>query len=95
MPKARHSRGLTMPVTSGRCEVRSISASMSRSMYMFSALAPPADKYPPKQVARTSHSDGTPCSARNITGTVVISRSSMIRGLVKATKAMTRAPNGR
>src|SRR5690606_34169144 len=35
------------------------------------------------------------CCARNITGTVVMRRSSMIRGLVRATNAITRAPNGR
>ena len=47
------------------------------------------------QVASTSHRSGTPLAARNITGTVVISSSSMTRGLVSATNALTRAPNGR
>lgn len=47
------------------------------------------------QVFRTSHRSGTPWAARNITGTVVISSSSMTRGLVSATNALTRAPNGR
>lgn len=46
-------------------------------------------------VASTSQRSGTPCSARNITGTVVISRSSMIRGFVSATNALARAPIGR
>ncbi len=42
--KTRHSRGLTMPVIRGRWDVRSISASMSRSMYMLKAAAPPAER---------------------------------------------------
>ncbi len=36
-----------------------------------------------------SPSEGTPRSARNITGTVVTSSSSMIRGFVRATYART------
>jgi hypothetical protein len=44
MPKTSASRGDTMPVTIGRRSVRDITASMSRSMYMLSALAPPADR---------------------------------------------------
>ncbi|EAP99193.1 hypothetical protein JNB_03455 [Janibacter sp. HTCC2649] len=36
-------------------------------------------------VATTSQRFGTPRSARNITGTVVTSSNSMIRGLVSAT----------
>ncbi|GAA4046594.1 hypothetical protein GCM10022233_15480 [Streptomyces shaanxiensis] len=47
------------------------------------------------QVSSTRPRSGTPCSARNITGTVVMSSSSMIRGLVNATNALTRAPIGR
>ncbi len=35
--------------------------------------------------AAISHNGGTPWSATTITGTVVTSRSSMIRGLVSAT----------
>src|SRR2546423_1023708 len=36
-------------------------------------------------------SDGRPCAARNIVGTVVTSSSSMMRGLVRATYARTTA----
>ena len=39
---------------------------------------------PPTPVATISHTDGTPRWATNIVGTVVTSRSSMIRGLVSA-----------
>ena len=58
---------------------------MSASTTQFSALALPADRVPPSTVATTGHSSGTPPLARNITGTVVSSSSSMIRGLVSAT----------
>ena len=65
--------------------VRFISASMSRSTYMLMALAPPAAKVPPMTVATISHTDGMPCSATTIVGTVVTSSSSMMRGFVRAT----------
>ena len=74
----------TAPVTRGRSLVRSITRSMSRSMTMLMALAPPAARVPPTTVATISHTDGTPRSATNMVGTVVTSRSSMIRGLVSA-----------
>ena len=77
-------RGSTAPVTSGRFRVRSISWSMSRSTYMLNALAPPAASVPPTSVQRTSAVDGQPRSASTIVGTVVISSSSMMRGLVSA-----------
>ncbi len=78
------------PVTSGRFWVRFISASMSRSTYMLMALAPPAASVPPMTVAAISQSDGMPLSATTMVGTVVTSRSSMIRGLVSATYPPTR-----
>jgi hypothetical protein len=40
---------------------------------------------PPTRAATMSHNDGMPLSAKNITGTVVTSSSSMMRGLVSAT----------
>ena len=52
---------------------------------MFSALAPPAANAPPATVNDMSRSDGTWWAATNMVGTVVMSRSSMIRGLVRAT----------
>ena len=58
---------------------------MSRSTYMLTALAPPAASVPPTSVSSTSPSGGQPRSASTIVGTVVISSSSMIRGLVSAT----------
>ena len=64
---------------------RRIRSSMSRSSTQFKALAEPAERVPPTIVASTSHNDGTPPSARNITGTVVTSSSSMMRGLVRPT----------
>jgi hypothetical protein len=73
------------PVTSGRPCVRAIRASMSRSTYMLTALAPPAANVPPSSVTATSDHDGQPRSASTIVGTVVISSSSMMRGLVSAT----------
>ena len=73
------------PVTSGRRCVRFITASMSRSITMLRALAPPAASVPPASVATTSQSRGIPRAATTIVGTVVTSSSSMIRGLVSAT----------
>ena len=77
--------GSIRPVTSGRFWVRFIRASMSRSTYMLMALAPPAASVPPITVAAISHNDGMPLSATTMVGTVVTSRSSMMRGLVSAT----------
>ena len=81
----RAALGDMTPRTSGRCRVRSMMASMSRSTTMLTALAPPAARVPPTTVATISHTDGTPRSATNMVGTVVTSSSSMIRGLVSAT----------
>ena len=77
--------GAIVPVTSGRPWVRFMSLSMSRSMYMLKALAPPAARLPPTSVAKISHPDGRPRSATTIVGTVVTSSSSTMRGLVRAT----------
>jgi hypothetical protein len=52
---------------------------------MFIALAPPAARVPPSTVSTIRRMDGTPLAATNIVGTVVMSSSSMIRGLVRAT----------
>jgi hypothetical protein len=60
-------------------------SSMSRSRYWLTALAPAADRVPPINVAAITHRDGIPRSARIIDGTVVMSRSSTIRGLVSLT----------
>jgi hypothetical protein len=51
------------------------------------ALALPADMVPNASVASTVPSGGSPPAARNMTGSVVISNSSMTRGLVSATNA--------
>ena len=79
--------GLTSPRGSGRLRVRAMTASMSRSNQQLTVLAAPAASEPPINVARTSCQDGRPpcgvdACATIIDGTVVISRSSMIRGLV-------------
>ena len=58
---------------------------MSRSTTMLMALAPPAARVPPTSVATISQTDGRPCFATTMVGRVVTSRSSMIRGLVRAT----------
>jgi hypothetical protein len=62
---------------------------MSRSSTQLMQFAEPAAKIPPTSVAATTPRPGTPSAARNITGTVVISSSSMILGLVSATYAET------
>ncbi len=85
MANTRAWLGSIRPVTSGRFCVRFITASMSRSTYMLTALAPPAARVPPTTVATISHTGGMPRSATTIVGTVVTRSSSMIRGLVRAT----------
>ena len=77
--------GVMAPVTRGRFLVRFISRSMSRSTYMLIALAPPAARAPPANVAAINHTGGRPRWATTMVGSVVTNRSSMIRGLVKAT----------
>ena len=57
---------------------------MSRSTYMLTALALPADSVPPSNVIPINDQAGQPPSASTIVGTVVINSSSMIRGLVSA-----------
>jgi hypothetical protein len=84
MPKVSACRGTTAFRGSGRFRVRRIRSSMSRSMYMLMAFAPPAARVPPKTTAAISQIDGIPPAARTMVGTVVTSSSSMIRGLVSA-----------
>ena len=77
--------GVMAPVTSGRFLVRFIRRSMSRSTTMFMALAPPAASAPPTSVATINQTGGRPRWATTMVGSVVTSRSSMMRGLVRAT----------
>ena len=77
--------GVMAPVTSGRFLVRFMRRSMSRSTTMLMALAPPAASAPPARVATISQTGGRPRCATTMVGSVVTSRSSMIRGLVRAT----------
>jgi hypothetical protein len=58
---------------------------MSASNTQLRAFALPADRVPPTTVATTSQSGGTSRAARNMTGTVVRSSSSMMRGFISAT----------
>ena len=58
-------------------------------MYMLKVLAPPAASVPPATVTSTSHRSGIPPFAAIIEGTVVIRSSSMMRGFVSITKAVT------
>ena len=52
-------------------------------------LALAALSVPPISVQRTRVSGGTPCAARNIAGTVVISSNSTMRGFVSAMYALS------
>ena len=83
--KRAAARGVITPVTRGRNFVRCMTASMSRSITMLNALAPPAARVPPRSVASMSHSPGIPCAATTIVGTVVTRSNSMMRGFVRAT----------
>ena len=84
-PNQRAFLGGMAALLSGRCEVRRISASMSRSTKQLRELAAPAASVPPTRVAANSSTEGRPRAANIMTGTVVTSRSSMMRGLVSAT----------
>jgi len=84
-PKASAPAGDTWWRASGRCPVRRITASMSRSRKQFSAFALPAASVPPTMVASTTVSRGRPSAASTMAGSVVTSSSSMMRGLVSAT----------
>jgi hypothetical protein len=64
-------------------------SSMSRSRYMFTALAPPAMRYPPIRTTSTNSQLGVP--ATNIGATVVTRRSEMILGFVSAIRSAIRA----
>ena len=64
--------------------VRSIKASMSLSIMELKELALAAAKVPPTKVITVMESEGQPIEARKRVGTVVTSRSSMMRGLVSA-----------
>ena len=85
IPKISAARGVTVCRASGRDRVRRISASISASTTQLSAFALPAASVPPTRVASTSVRAGTSRCAANIAGMVVISSSSMIRGLVSPT----------
>ena len=62
------SPGATTPVTRGRCWVRGMSRSMSRSTTMLIVFAPPAASVPPMSVAITSHVPGHAFAATIIAG---------------------------
>ena len=72
----------------GRSRVRAMRSSMSWSMYMLTALAPPAIRYPPTITSRSVNHDGLP--AMYIGAAVVTSSSEMIRGLVSITRSAAR-----
>ena len=82
----------TRPAATGRASVRRMCTSMSRSMYMFTAFAPPAIKYPPAKTASTRVQLGLP--ATNMGAIVVTSSSEMIRGFVSATRSRMNARTG-
>ncbi|MGD0241329.1 MAG: hypothetical protein ABSB59_13525 [Streptosporangiaceae bacterium] len=58
-------------------------------------FALPAASVPPTSVTRTSFSEGRPRWASSMVGTVVTRSSSMMRGLVSATRARTTTPGVR
>ena len=65
MPNASAARGSTAWRGSGRCRVRRIRSSMSRSTYLLIAFAPPAASVPPITTAAISQSDGIPRCAEH------------------------------
>ena len=84
-PNASTASGRIRPLGIGRSRVRDIRSSMSRSMYMLTALAPPAMRYPPMNTATTSCQLGLP--ATYIGAIVVTSSSEMMRGFVSASRS--------
>src|SRR3954471_22446643 len=95
MPKRSAAVGLISARTTGRRRVRAMTASMSRSTTQLIVLALPAASVPPTRVSASVHVDGQPRAASIITGTVVTSSSSMMRGLVRATYDRTTANGNR
>ena len=91
IPNTSARSGSTSWAGSGRRRVRVINWSMSRSRYWLIAFAAPAASVPPRSVQKTmipqfaQFTPGRSRVARTIAGTVVTSRSSMIRGFVSAT----------
>ena len=83
-PNRKACSGVTWWRGRGRCRVRRMIWSMSRSRYMLIALAEPAASVPPIKVASISQTDGTPAAASIIAGTVVMRSSTMMRGFVSA-----------
>ena len=82
-PNTSAPSGFTSPWGSGRCAVRRIIWSRSRSIQQLMVLAPPAASAPPIRTSRIRPSDGISPAARIIAGSVVTSRSSITRGLVR------------
>ena len=83
-PCRKPARMDTVPRTAGRCVVRCITESISRSYKLLKLFAAPAANAPPVSTATVACHVGNPSAARNIVGTAVTRRSSMIRGLVSA-----------
>src|SRR4051794_40086642 len=61
-PNSSAAVGETRPGGTGRFAVGAICASMSGSYQWLPARAPPADRSPPRQVASTSATDGSPAT---------------------------------
>ena len=80
-PKARAATGGTRPLATGRALVRSMSASMSRSYQWLIALEPPETSAMASTVHTTSSVPGQPSAASASEPIVVMTISSMMRGL--------------
>ena len=87
MPNISASLGVTLPAGMGRVRVRFMIWSMSRSKYMFSALAEPDAMAVPSTVVTTKPGEGiSPGMTNNVRKPVTRTRSIMV-GLVSARKS--------
>ncbi len=80
-PRPSAAIGGTRPLATGRALVRSMSASMSRSYQWLMALDPPDTSAMPSTVQAATPLPGQPCAASASEPIVVMTISSMMRGL--------------
>ena len=83
-PKNRTSIGCKRPAGKGRCSVRRIKASLSRSRNWLRALAPAATNEVPMSVCSSTARSGMPPAANQVPVATVNRTSTMTRGLVSS-----------
>src|SRR6266481_9709876 len=91
MPKRRAEAGWRRPAGRGRCIVRRISASVSRSRYMFKTFAAETTSAVPSTVNRAVRNDGRSGASQSPVA-VVKTTSVVMRGLISSRYAPRESP---